>query len=108
MKEIACDTENNECMVHRCQNCPGTDALQEFISSQIGIDNEDEMYIEQWQTTDRSTLITQTNTFEEYKELLISCIDKLTSHSYIAKCQGRYLKNLKEHLVSDQCIIRKL
>ena len=54
---------------------------------------------------DRSTLVTWTVTFEEYKELLILCIDKLTSHSYIAKCQGCHLKQLNDNLVTDRCII---
>ena len=32
-------------------------------------------------------------------------MDKLTSHSYIAKCQGQYLKDKKESLHIGECIV---
>ena len=51
---------------------------------------------------DRATLITQCVTFQEYKDLLVSCIDDLTGHSYISKCRGRYLEDLKTKLKSDE------
>ena len=40
-----------------------------------------------------------------YKQRLITCMDKLTAHSYIAKCQSKYLKNLKENLNDSECIV---
>ena len=32
-------------------------------------------------------------------------MDKLTAHSYIAKCQSKYLKNLKENLNDSEYIV---
>ena len=96
MCKLVCDISNNECMVHRCENCPGTNALKIFLDDELKeMDLEEEFYFNQWQTTDRATLITQTVSLEDYKEILISYIDKLTSHSYISKCQGKYLKYKK-------------
>ena len=104
MGKVVCDTENNMCMVHRCPKCPGKEALLSFLKNEIEMEDEDEMYINQWQTTDRATMITQTVTFEEYRELLATAIDNLTTHSYIAKCQGKYLKDLKESLNPGHCL----
>ena len=77
MEKIVCDTENNECMVHRCQNCPESDVLEVFLKLKWMMKircilNNGKQH--------RSTLITWSVTFEE---LLILCIDKLIGHSYI-------------------------
>ena len=106
MAKLVCDTTNKECMVHRCKSCPGTDALKEFLNEQLcEMDVEEEFFINQWQSTDRSNLITQTVTPEEYKEIVVEQINKLTAHAYIAKCQGKYLKELKTNLKPNECII---
>lgn len=106
MAKIVCDTSNNECMVHRCQNCPGTAELKAFLDEQLDDINEDqEFHFYKWQSTDRTQLITQTVTVEEYKDFVVECIDELTAHSYISKCQTKYLKDLKEKLPENECII---
>ena len=35
MKIVVCDINNRECMVHRCSNCPGRHALNEFLSKEL-------------------------------------------------------------------------
>ena len=106
MEKLVCDVTKNECMVHRCENCPGTEALKSFLDEELkDMEPEEEFYFNQWQTTDRTTLITQTVSLEDYKELLISYMDRLTSHSYITKCQGKYLKDKKEELTVTECIV---
>ena len=42
---------------------------------------------------------------EEYKLMLSESTNKLTAHSYIAKCQARYLKQQKGNLAKDCCIV---
>ena len=37
--------------------------------------------------------------------MLSEAINKLTTHSYIAKCQARYLRQQKEKLTKDCCIV---
>ena len=106
MSKIVCDTSRNECMVHRCSNCPGRDHLKVFLDEKLeDIDDDLEFHFNQWQSTGRSQLITQTVMVDEYKDIVIECIDKLTSHSYISKCQTKYLKDLKENLPDNECII---
>ena len=56
--------------------------LDTFLKNEIEMDDDEYIDIEQWQTTDRSILITQTVTVEQYIELLVSCLDNLTEHSY--------------------------
>ena len=35
MKIIVCDIENLKCMVHRCENCPGSDALHTYLQKKF-------------------------------------------------------------------------
>ena len=71
--------------MHRCESCPGTAILKEFLDQELNEqkDNEEFNYC-QWDTTDRATLKTITATYEEYKETLIEVIDNLTRYSYSA------------------------
>ncbi len=33
---IVCNREDRECMVHRCDKCPGTDPLRSYIQTMLG------------------------------------------------------------------------
>ena len=41
----------------------------------------------------------------EFIELLCEKLDKITSHSFIAKSQSNYLKHLKETISPDEAIV---
>ena len=72
-------------MMHRCDNCPGTESLRTFLQQQLNdFDEDKEFHYPQWQTTDRATLQTITTTCGEYKETLITAINSLTKHSFLA------------------------
>ena len=86
-KKVVCDPVNKEFMMHRCNNCPGTDALLEFLDKKLGkFDADEHFHYSEWETTDRASLLTVTTTFEEYKEALITAINSLTKYSFLAKC----------------------
>ena len=59
----------------------------------------------QWQTTDRVFLVTVTSTCEEYKDTLISAINAITKHSFLAKCQANFLRAKKEFLKANEVIV---
>jgi hypothetical protein len=104
MEMIVCNRDNVECMLHRCPLCPGIAALKEFLTAKF--DNSDkEITINQWQHTDRTTLINQKINIEDVIDLICNKIDKLTSHSLIAKSQAKYLKDCKELLNQNECIV---
>ncbi|XP_065674995.1 uncharacterized protein LOC136091404 [Hydra vulgaris] len=106
MKKVVCDISKNECMVHRCLSCPGTDVLQLFLLEELEeLDFDDELSFNQWRGTDRTQLVTQTETVKTYIELVVKCIGELTARSYISKCQTKFLKDLKLKLNEKECIV---
>jgi len=105
--KVVCDSTKNECMMHRCESCPGDDGLRKFLDDELkDIDDLNaEFHYSQWETTDRAALKTITTTYEEYKENVIQAINKLTRHSYLAKCQTNFLKQLKETLNKNEAFV---
>ena len=103
---IVCDINSKECMIHRCNNCPGTTPLKIYLETLLKEErNKEEMSFKQWTTTDRAELINRIELVDDFIELLIKKIDHLTTHSYISKAQAKYLNNLKENLSPDEVIV---
>ena len=56
-------------------------------------------------TTDRCTLLTVTETVENFIDLLAKKVVHLTRHHYFAQKQSLYLNHLKESITPIECII---
>ena len=101
ISKIVCDSTRNECMMHHCESCLGRAGLKQFLDEQLSdVDSESEVHYNQCDTTYQASLTTVTRTCKEYKDVLIDAIDKLTKHSYLAKCQAQYLNDKKQALRS--------
>ncbi|KAM4046376.1 LOW QUALITY PROTEIN: uncharacterized protein ACNLHF_009977 [Anomaloglossus baeobatrachus] len=101
-KELICKMvsgiESKDCMLGRCDKCPGPEVLKEFLVNVfVNSDPEDIIEFKQWIHIDRDTLDTKQLTIEDFIEELVD-FSKLCSHHYIAKHQSCYLKSLKENL----------
>ena len=80
--------------------------LEEKLLELIGeFEEEDTIEFNQWITTDRSDLIIQLVSIPDYVNMVMEKLVKLTAHSYISKCQSKYLKNHIEKLPSNSAII---
>ena len=88
MEIMVCNIGNKECMVHRCDNCPGAASLQLFLENKLEELENYDTTLTQWQKTDRPTMVTQSTDRTCYIKLLVDVLDQLTSHSFTAKCQG--------------------
>ena len=104
---IVCDINNKECIVHRCPNCPELNTLlQDFLFHTFGdFDDDDVIEFSQWTTTNWLNLTHHTETVNEYVNIVIEQLHILTAHSYILKCQLRYLKKLKSEIDSSTVLV---
>ena len=92
--------------MHHCELCPGTAALKSFLDEQLDeVDMDEEFHYCQWDTTDRAMLTTLTTTYEEYKDIIVENINALTRHSFLAKCQAKFLKSKKETLGKNEVLV---
>ena len=57
VKKIAYNPESNKCIMHRCEFCPGTATLKEFLDQELKEHEDDEKFnFFQWGTTDWAIL----------------------------------------------------
>ena len=68
-------------------------------------DGEELITFKQWTKTDRTELVTRSESLFDFIDLLIKKFDALTSHSYIATAQVKYLKKCKDELKTDEVIV---
>ena len=95
MQMIVCDADNMECMVH---HCVGFKNLQAYLEGKFSaFEFDDDIIYSQWDITDRTKMINYSSSVEEFIELLVHQVDSLTTHSYVAKSQARYLKAHKTY-----------
>ena len=41
IKKIVCNTDSNKCIMHRCESCPGTATLHEFLDQELNQHEDD-------------------------------------------------------------------
>lgn len=106
IEKTVCSLESKDCMLHRCEECPGEEGLKQFLANIFeDCDPEDVIEFKQWVHTDRDTLDTKQLTTEDFIEELTKKISNLSSHHYIAKHQSQHLKSTKENLKPGEFVV---
>ena len=83
-------------MLCRCEDCPGKESLREYLYNSIELNFDSVIIFQQWVGTDRTTILSDSASIHDLIDMISNSIDKLTSHSYIAKAQSSHLKLEKE------------
>ena len=99
---MVCNSSDKNCMLQRCEDCPGDGIVLEYLESKFE-DRAEYITFAQWITTDRTEMIHQTLTVSEYIKMLVIKLTKLLSHSFIAKQQSNFLKQRKQSLEKEHC-----
>ena len=105
--DFVCDINSKDCMIHRCPNCPENTEMLESKLYELTGDYDDKTVIEfnQWTSTDWANLISCHENVPQFINLVIEQFEKLTAHSFIAKCQSNYLRGCKENWEENEVII---
>ncbi len=105
---IVCNKDDRACMIHRCEKCPGQEAVRKFIAEKLesyGMDDDDIIQYKQWTHTDRTELITVSQEVRSYVDVLVQKVDTVSTHHFIAKQQAAYLKRMKQQLKENEMIV---
>lgn len=106
MGTTVCELESKECMLHRCDKCPGKEGVTAYMANAFSkLDPEQQIEFKQWIFTDRATIEARQLPLEEFSLELCEKVTSLTSHHFIAKHQSNYLKSSKESLTESKLII---
>ena len=121
---MVCDRTNRECMLHGCENCPGTEPLREHLlsefeklyrkeedadcasgSSDDEEEDEREVKFSQWVSTDRADIVKQKLPVSEFVDKLVEKLNLLTPHSFVAKTQGEYVKEMRAQVGDGEFVV---
>ncbi|GBL84422.1 hypothetical protein AVEN_66656-1 [Araneus ventricosus] len=106
MSYIVCEGAGRECMLRHCDKCPSKDNLVQFLQAKFeGYDDKDIVEYNQWVSTDRTEMIRCSTSVGEFIEKLVEKLNKLIPHSYIAKSQSSFFKNLKGTTSSNTAVV---
>ena len=102
-----CDINSKDCMLHHCDNCPGTSDLRAFIGERLAESHSvtDTIQYRQWERTDRTSIESKELEFHDFIDELVESLRSLSSHHFIAQHQSQYCRDLKNSLRRDQCLI---
>ena len=89
----------------RCEECPGRENLRDHLYNSTEDCEDSQIMYQQWVGTERTTLSSDTTSLHNLIGNVVTSIDELTSHSYIAKAQSKYLKTRKENLDNTTVIL---
>ena len=105
-KLMLCEDASRECFLRHCNKCPPTVNLSNFLKSKFeDCDDSDTIEFSLWVSTDRTQLVKCSLAVDDFINDLTEKIEQLIPHSYIAKAQSKFLKNLKENLTNDTAIV---
>ena len=87
MSAMVCDINNKICLVHRCSDCHGEEALLK-LSRKLCEEINDFIQF-QWESTDRTHIVTMSLPVDDFIENVAKKISSLTEHSFISKSQSQ-------------------
>lgn len=95
MEHCVCSIASEKCMMGQCKDCPGKQGLVDYLNECDDLKDRDEISYQQWISTDRTALVTITETKDDFIENFSNQILKLTRHSFTSKAQSKYMNDLK-------------
>lgn len=109
IKLIKCDPITEQCVFGNCNECPGSDKVQEIIELSLDIECLESVIYQQWMKKDKSTywsLETITQDKEDFSNAFLDALKKLVEHDFVASKQKEYFSKAKaEDLGPDEAVI---
>lgn len=104
MNLVICPNPSEYCYFDGCEECPGIDKLQVLLSKVFDENDIEQIKYKYWVFKPRSSLETVIKTSDEFVDDFCRNIKTLLPHSFVAKQQASYLKELKETLQHGEFI----
>ena len=101
---MICNPPREECWINSCEQCEDTGTLEEKLVSIFRAMDIDEITYRQWQSTDRTSLVTITEKTSDFVQSLISKLQVLKQHMFIHHMQTIEFYSVKENLSSGEVL----
>lgn len=103
---IVCKDSTPRCHFVKCEKCPGSEKLKIHFQNCFEEECIENVTFKHWMQIDnKTTLETVTMPVNDFVDRLFESLPKLLRHSFIAKQQSAYLKQLKDNILPDEYIV---
>ena len=96
--QMMCNPPKEECWLQTCMECEDTSCLENKLNDAFTNLDIDEVIYKQWESTDRTELVTVSQSSEDFVQTLISKLQVLKKHQFIHNMQTKFFYDLKENL----------
>ena len=104
-KLLLCDAPSDACYLRECIECPDSSGLREKLGMAFEEELIDSVTFNQWESTDRSNIVTKTCSVEDFIEDFIVKTESLVKHHFILKRQTSFFKELQKNIAVNEAII---
>ncbi|KAJ8665461.1 hypothetical protein QAD02_007123 [Eretmocerus hayati] len=105
ISHLVCQNPTDDCFLNRCKKCPSIESFKKRLYQYFDEKNIDQVQYRCWHSTDRCSLQTRTTSKEDYVNELARLLQKLKTHSFIAKKQSAFLEWLKQNLKEGEFLV---
>jgi len=105
LQQMICDESTASCYFDECPRCPESDELAKNLLQILQRNNIFDVKFSTWTSTDRSTLITQLLSSEDFVQQLVERLEVLKPHSFVSKQQSEYFQSIKNTLPDDVVLV---
>lgn len=102
---LMCRNPTPDCHLGFCKKCPDTSELSDLLKNCLEQKYIEDILFSLWTTTDRSNLVTQKLSVDEYVEELCDRLLLLKPHSFLAKQQSLHLEDTKKNLKTGEVLV---
>lgn len=105
LKKINCSAPTESCYLNECKKCPGINMFQAYLQKLLLDSSIYEVTYGIWTETDRSTLLTVTESVTDFVETFSEKLKKLNPHSYVTKKQTEFIKSRQLNLSPTEVMV---
>lgn len=102
---IICENATSQCFFGTCSHCPNIDFFKDFLTNTFDENDINEISYKHWITRPRTSLETAIKLSIEFVEDFCNQLKLLLPHSFIAKEQAEFFRNMREILQDGEYLV---
>ena len=105
LSKLMCNPPRPSCWLGECPECEDSSNLSSSLEESFTKLEIEEITYKQWESIDRTDLVTHTDTVPEFVEKLIGKLQTLKLHQFIHSQQTSYYYSMKENLAPGEVLV---
>ena len=104
LARIMCNPPSEDCWLNDCEHCEDSSRLEDELVEIFSELDIEEVSYKQWESTDRTELVTVTENTQEFVTNLVAKLQVLKVHMFIHDMQTKFFHQVKNNLSHGQVL----